>query len=277
MPDRRIGFIGLGNMGEAIASNLVDRGIALTVFDLRPEPLDRLASVGAHIAKSVAEVARTCDQIHVVVVNDKQVRDVLAGEEGLFSRADQGTTVIVHSTVSPDVVRELAQLGSATGIAVLDAPVSGWVTKARQGSLTLMIGGPKQDVEACWPTFQAMGELLVHVGDVGLGSMAKLINNASSIISLVSAVEILRVASAAGIDEAVALNVMTASTGDTWALRNWRALRASMASYTTGPEGFGSVIYKDISLAIELAAELGVEVPTTAVVAQRVSTVVAAQ
>ncbi len=266
--NQRVGFIGLGNMGKAMAVNLVKAGFDLTVFDIRSEPLSELAKLGASAARSVAEVAANSDIIQLVVVNDAQLEEVVLGENGVLSTAKPGSIIVIHATVHPKTCQKIAEHAVTKNVGVLDAAVSGGEEGSKAGTLTLMVGGDAKLVESCRPIFEVVGENIFHLGDVGMGEAAKLVNNLMFLNHLHSAYEGLRLGAAAGIDEDKLIELLKVSTGNSWALESWSWFAEMRESYTTGMEGLAEVLFKDLSLALSVGHDLKVPLPSGALTLQ---------
>jgi 3-hydroxyisobutyrate dehydrogenase-like beta-hydroxyacid dehydrogenase len=268
--DKKIGFIGLGNMGEPMATNIAKAGFDLTVYDIRSEPLRALEKLGAKVARSTQEVGEQCDIIETIVVNDAQVEEVILGKDGggALAGARAGSIIVIHSTVHPKTCQRIAALAKDKKVGVLDAAVSGAESGARAGTLSLMVGGNPMLLEACRPVFNVIGKNIFHMGDVGMGEVAKLANNLMAIVNMQSTREGLRLARQAGIDEQKMLEVVKASTGNSWAVQSWEAMRQVAQSYTTGPKGMAQVGYKDISLAVTVGHDVGASLPLAALVSQ---------
>ena len=151
-----VGFIGLGDIGGPMCRNLVDWPGGLTVCDVREESTARFAAKGASVAANPAEVATAATCIMIMVNTEAQVRDVLAGPEGILSAARPGTVVAIHSTIGPDAAVELAALAAGSGVDLVDAPVSGGAGGARSGQLAVMVGGTEEAAERCRPGFERL-------------------------------------------------------------------------------------------------------------------------
>ncbi len=246
------GFIGLGQIGGPMAKRCPDA----VVYDVRPE-----ATAGFdHVASSVAEIGERCDVISVMVRDDDQVREVCSD----LSRA--GSVVAVHSTIAANTAEELSS--SAEGFDVIDAPVSGGAIGAHEGTLVVMVGGPADAVERCREPFGAWSSLFVHAGAVGDGTKMKIARNLITFASFTAASEAQRLAAAAGIDLATLGNVVRHSdkvTGGPGAI---------MFRETTAPVDPSDVWHdvlvhtvelgeKDLTLALDLGAQFGVEMPMT--------------
>jgi 3-hydroxyisobutyrate dehydrogenase-like beta-hydroxyacid dehydrogenase len=169
--------------------------------------------------------------------------------------------VVIHSTVSPETCRNAARRAGEAGVSVIDAPLSGGEGAAREGSLTLMIGGSPEAIAACAPVLEAVSARRFHVGDVGAGQIAKLVNNLMGIVNRLVIGEALELARRAGLREDVVLDVVRSSTGNSWQVEHWRDMQAIAAASTTGAEGMALMAKKDLSLALQLAEALEVGVP----------------
>jgi 3-hydroxyisobutyrate dehydrogenase-like beta-hydroxyacid dehydrogenase len=270
--DKKIGFIGLGNMGQPMATNIAKAGFDLTVYDIREEPMRALERIGAKRAGSPQEVGERCDIIETIVVNDAQVEEVVLGKDGggVLAGARPGAIIVIHSTVHPHTCRKLAALAKDKGVGMLDVAVSGAEAGARAGILTLMVGGDKALLEICRPVFEVIGKNIFHMGDVGMVETAKLANNLMAIVNMMSTLEGLELAAKAGIDPKAMLEVVRVSTGNSWAAQSWEAMRKTLETYTTGVEGMRQVAYKDISLAVAVGHDVGASLPVAALVSQLV-------
>lgn len=263
-----VGFIGLGNMGEPMAANLAKAGFALSVYDLRPEPLARLAALGAHVAKSTREVGERSEIVSCVVVDGRQVESVFLGSgettgagDGVLAGARPGSIFLVHSTVSPLTCRKLADAARPKGVHVVDASVSGGEERSAAGTLSLMVGGEQAVVERCRPVFDVIGEHVFHVGGLGQGLAAKLCNNLILLATMQTLEEAIEIAGAAGVDAETMIGIARTSTGDSWAVRNYFATREMMQRHPQGPAGARQIGVKDLMLAAKLGHELGIDVP----------------
>lgn len=259
----RAGFVGLGNIGRPMALRLAASPLQLTVHDLAPEPVAELVAAGAGSADSVAALAGAVDVLCVMVRDDAQVRAVLA--EALTT-ARAGLVVVVHSTVAPATPAELAALAHPSGVHVLDAPVSGGSMGAAEGTLAVLVGGDPDAVGVARPVLEAMGSTVVHAGEVGAGTRFKLARNLMHFVAFTAATEAQRLAEAAGLDLKALGEVVRhtdAITGGPGAVM-YRESTAPIAPDDFWHGVLGHVAdlgEKDLGFAVELAAELGVEVP----------------
>ncbi len=194
----RVGFVGLGNIGKPMALRLAAHdAIELSVFDVAAAPLAELEAAGATVAASVAELVTRADVVCVMVRDDDQVRGVL---DEILETADDGRTVVIHSTVAPETPGRLADVAAAHGVRVVDAPVSGGAMGASAGTLAIMVGGSEEAFAAAQPALRAMGSHVVHVGPVGAGTRFKLARNLMHFVAFTAATEAQRLAEAAGLD-----------------------------------------------------------------------------
>lgn len=273
-PRTRAGFVGLGNIGKPMALQLARTdGIELWVHDIAEQPVAELGAAGAKAAglngvAPVAELASAVDVLSVMVRDDDQVRQVLA--EVLTSVGDRPAgdplTVLVHSTVAPETPAELAATAEPHGVNVLDAPVSGGPMGAAEGTLAILVGGTPEAYAAAGPVLTAMGSKVVHAGPVGAGTRFKLARNLLHFASFTAATEAQRLAEAAGLDLVALGDVVRhtdAITGGPGAIMH-RDTTAPIDETDFWHGVFGHVVAlgeKDLGFAIELAEELGIEVP----------------
>ena len=194
--DLKLGYIGLGNMGAPMAKRLVEWPGGVTVYDLRTEAMTPLAELGASLADNVADVA-AADIISVTVLNDAQVRDVVAE---LAEHAKPGTVIAIHSTISPETAIELAAELRPRDIHVVDAPVSGGGGAAEKGELAVMVGADREVYERIKPAFKQFASMVIHAGEPGAGTRMKLARNMLTFTGYAAACEAMRLAEAAGID-----------------------------------------------------------------------------
>ncbi|MEV6338338.1 NAD(P)-dependent oxidoreductase [Nocardia vinacea] len=261
-----VGFIGLGNMGAPMAKSLLSWPGGLTVCDMRPDAVQPLTEAGAASAVSAAEIAEKAAVISVTVLDDAQVRAVVAGPEGVLRTAAPGTVIAVHSTISDRTAEELASECAEYGVELVDAPISGGAAGATRGKLAVMVGGSDTAFERVRGPFGCFADLVVHAGPVGAGTRMKLARNLLHFIAFTAATEAQRLAEAADLDITVLGNVVRHSdavTGGPGAIM----LRDRTAPIE--PNDFWLPILshvrdlgeKDLSLALDLGARLGVELP----------------
>jgi len=261
----RIGFIGLGNMGRPMAANLAKAGQDLIVFDLNREVVDGFVEeFGAAPANGLASVAENADIVITIVPSGKDVRKITFGEDGLAQGMAEGKLLLDMSSSDPTGTVDLAEELAAQGIAMVDAPVSGGVRRADDGSLAIMVGGAEADLERCRPLLDIMGGQIFECGPVGSGHAMKALNNMLSAIGLAAAGEALIIGKQFGLDPAVMVDTINRSTG-----RN-NATEVKFHQFILNDD-FGSgftngLMVKDLTTAQDLARETEVPAPFTALV-----------
>jgi 3-hydroxyisobutyrate dehydrogenase-like beta-hydroxyacid dehydrogenase len=260
--DLKLGYIGLGNMGAPMAKRLVDWPGGLIVFDVRADAMTPLAEVGARLADNVADVA-AADLISVTVLNDEQVRDVVAE---LAAHAKPGAVIAIHSTISPDTAVELAEQLRPQGIHIVDAPVSGGGGAAEKGELAVMVGAEREVYERIKPAFKQFASVVVHAGEPGAGTRMKLARNMLTFVSYAAACEAMKLAEASGINLQQLGRVVRhtdAQSGGPGAV----IVREDMAplqpdNFLYGPLAHAAQLgEKDLSLALALGEATGVDLP----------------
>ncbi len=269
-----LGVVGLGSIGISIARNAVEAGHSVTVFDPRPEACAALAEEGATVAPSVAELGRLCEVVQVVVGDDRQLTAVVLGESGLPGLAEtlaESSVIVVHSTVNPDTIVDLAGKLAERGIDMVDAPVSGPDGAEAAGcrkDLTFMVGADVAVLDRVRPVLTASGSRIMHLGEVGAGQLVKLAANAMTLVLMEITRESLRLVKRAGLDPAVALEVWKSTSGNSWAVENWDAMQELAQRHPGGPGGLSALGYKDLSHALALAHRYEAPLPLAALVTQ---------
>lgn len=256
----RYGFVGLGQIGAPMAAHLAGQG--LIVHDIRPEAMAPLVEAGATAAASPSEVA-AAEIVSIMVRDDAQVTEVA---EAIWPAAAPGTVLAIHSTIRADTAVRLAERAAGHGVEVVDAPVSGSIIGAVSGELAVMVGGTPEAFARCREAFTPWAGLVVHMGPVGAGTRAKLARNLLQFVAYSAAAEAQRLAEASGISLRRLARVVRHSDGITG------GPSSIMLRPTTAPMAPDDELYdlldhvralgaKDLSLAMELAGELGVDVP----------------
>jgi 3-hydroxyisobutyrate dehydrogenase len=258
----RVGFLGLGIMGSRMAAKLVQAGHPLTAWTHTPGKARRWAGEhGAEAADTPAEVARASDIVVSMVVDGAQVQEILTGEDGVCEGAHEGLLCVDMSTISPVETRRIAARLAAHGVAMIDAPVTGSAPRAQEGTLTIMVGGEESGFERAKPLLEAMGEVIVHVGELGQGEMLKLINNALGAANAAAMAEALILASATGVGlDALATVTRSGSGGSAQMELKSPAMRAH--DYT--PLFKTEHLLKDVRLCLEEAQTAGIPFPAAA-------------
>ncbi|WP_106402645.1 NAD(P)-dependent oxidoreductase [Actinocorallia populi] len=254
----KVGFIGLGSQGAPMARRIIEAGIPTTLWARRAETLESFAGTGARFAASPAEVGAASDLACVCVVDDAGVEEVVSGPNGLLEGMRLGSVIAVHSTVHPDTCARLAERAAERGVGLVDAPVSGGGPAAEAGTLLVMAGGSPEDVERCAPVFRTYGDPVVHLGPLGAGQRAKLINNLLLAANLGVAEGAFALARAFGVDPEQLSVVLERGSGSSFAT----GMMGRSARFTLEPMGAkaGPLLQKDARIAGELADSLGVKV-----------------
>ncbi len=177
MATLKVGFIGLGNMGIRMARSLAKEGFPLIVYDLRPEPIEEMKTLGATGAHSCREVAEASDAVISMVWDIPQTEEVIFGKDGVWEGIKRGNTIIISSSLGPEYCRKLYARARDKGIRVIDCAVTGRDPQNGYRPLTLMIGGDEDIVKQCWPVFEALGKNIFYLGGIGAGQAYKLVNN----------------------------------------------------------------------------------------------------
>ena len=250
----RVGFIGLGAMGNPMAANLQKAGYELTIHDIRREQGRNLEDAGAVWATTPAETAERSDVVLLSLPGPVQVESVVLDENGVFSGLAAGGACIDTSTNSPAVMRRIAEAGAARGIQVLDAPISGGIWGARDASLTVFAGGEEAVFEKYRPLFHCIGKTVVHMGPLGSGNVAKLVNNLIMYINFIGACEGMALGVKAGLDPRILLDVIKPSMGHSTFME--RTMKLSLDGKLLHFVTDGAV--KDMRLCVELGRELSV-------------------
>ena len=262
MTELKLGCVGLGSMGAPMAMRLVNWPGGLVVFDVRDEAMLAFGEAGAGVADSVAEVA-AADLISITVLNDEQVREVVAC---LAGHVASGTVIAIHSTISDTTAAELARELAPSGVNVIDAPVSGGAGAAAKGELATMVGAPREVYERIKPVFKQWASLVIHAGEPGAGTRMKLARNMLTFTAFASACEAMALAEAADLDlQALGrvvrhTDALTGGPGAIMVRDNTHELEPGHWLYDTftHTRGLGE---KDLSLALKLGESVGVDLP----------------
>ena len=255
----KVGFIGLGRMGMPMSQRLLKAGFSLMVHNRSRGKVEELAQQGAHQASSPAEVTRSSDIVLTCLPDVSMVETVFLGEDGIIPAALPGQILVDHSTVSPSTSRQIAQKAEAKGASFLDAPISGGVERATDGTLTIMVGGDQDSFERARPVFEAFGENIRHVGSTGSGSVVKLINQLLCGVHSLAAAEALVLGAKAGADPQTVLEILATSWGTSFMLsrngpvmleRDFTNARAPLRLYV-----------KDLAIIHQFAKEIGSPTP----------------
>lgn len=262
-----IAFIGLGIMGEPMATHLVDAGHDVIGFNRSQSAVDRLVEHGARSAASVAEAVTEAEVVITMLPDSPDVREVSLGEDGIYQNVQPGTLHIDCSTIRPDVTRELADAGAERDLQVVDAPVSGGQAGAVEAKLSIMVGGADDDVQRARPLLDAMGSTVVHVGPVGSGQTVKAANQLMVAGHLELLAEAIVFLEAHGVDTKAAVEVLGGGLAGSTVLDR---KAAGMLTRSFDPGFRVDLHHKDLGIVTSAAREVGVSIPLGAHVADLV-------
>jgi 3-hydroxyisobutyrate dehydrogenase len=268
----RIGFVGLGTMGAAMAANLRRAGFAVTAWNRTPGRVGELVALGGTEAASPADVARASDVVVICVSDTPDVEAVLLGPDGIAAGLAAGGLVIDCSTISPAATTRLASTLRERGIGLVDAPVSGGSEGATHATLTIFVGGEPADVERARPVLEAMGKTITHFGPAGSGQAVKAVNQVVIAGAYLGVAEGVVLALKAGLDAEAVAAALGGGAARSWVLEN-RSGRMIDNEY---PLGFRTSLHlKDLAIALEMARSLGATLPVAGLAAQLESGLVA--
>ena len=245
-------------MGRSMAGRLLDAGFALTLFSRTRAAADGLVAKGGRWADTPADVAAASDAVFVMVGHPADVREVVLGPQGVLAGLPAGTILVDHTTSAPELAVEIAAQASARGVASLDAPVSGGDRGAREGTLTVMVGGPddaREALAACW---QAVAGTVVGCGGPGAGQRTKLVNQIAIASGMIGMCEALLYAHRAGLDIETTLRAISGGAAGSWSLSN---LAPRIVKGDLAPGFMVEHIVKDMRLALEECRRLGISLP----------------
>jgi 3-hydroxyisobutyrate dehydrogenase len=264
MTDRRIGFLGLGTMGASMAANLARAGFEVTTWNRTRGRAPELRELGAREGADPAAVAAASDVVVICVSDTPDVEAVLFDAEGVAAGARAGTLVIDCSTIAPNATRTFASRLAERDVHLVDAPVSGGSEGARNATLTIFVGGEAADVQRARPILEALGKTITHVGPIGSGQAVKAVNQVILAGTYLGVAEGIILAMKAGLDVEQVVGALGGGAAQSWVLAN-RSGRMIANDY---PLGFKVALHrKDLGIALDLARELGAELPVSALCA----------
>jgi 2-hydroxy-3-oxopropionate reductase len=261
----RVGYIGLGLMGKSIAKNIRKAGFELVVHNRSRAAVDELVALGAKAAGSPAEVAAQVDVVFTNLPDSPDVEKVALGPQGVIEAARPGLVFVDNSTIKPAVARMIAEALAEKGAQALDAPVSGGDIGARDGTLTIMVGGPAEALEIVRPVLQATGKTITHVGESGAGQIAKACNQIMVAAQMVAMGELLIFARKSGADPQKVVEAIKAGAAQCWTL-DVKPPRLFAGNRSPGFKAYMQA--KDLGIVMETAREYGMPLPSCAVDAQ---------
>jgi 3-hydroxyisobutyrate dehydrogenase len=257
----RVGFVGLGTMGGAMAANAARAGFEVTAWNRTPGRAAELADLGVSIAATPSAVAAASEIVITIVSDTPDVEAVLFGPDGVGDGAAAGSLVVDMSTISPSATRAFAQRLEQTGVAMLDAPVSGGSEGAKKATLSIFVGGEAADLERARPVLQSLGTTITHVGPIGAGQAVKAVNQVILAGTYLGVAEGVVLALKSGLDVERVVGALSGGAAQSWVLTN-RSGRMLENDY---PLGFKVALHrKDLGIALSMARELGASLPVSA-------------
>jgi 3-hydroxyisobutyrate dehydrogenase-like beta-hydroxyacid dehydrogenase len=262
---KRIGIIGVGLLGSAVASRLLEGGFEVTGYDTRREQVKVLQAKGLKAASILAEAAADADAVFTILPSLESVETTMIGTGRLIEIAPPNCTLIQMSTISPELTRRLGAAAAAKGLGFLDAPVSGTSAMVERGDCAIFVAGDRARADACRPIFDSIAKKTVYVGDVGMASLAKLATNLVVGLNTAALAEAFVLAAKGGLAPAALLEILKDSAGDSKMLEVRGPL---MASHRFDPQMKIDLFLKDFKLMLEEGRRLGVPLPLTSVTQQ---------
>lgn len=255
-----VGIIGLGALGRPIASLLVKAGHRVAVYDVREEPVAALKSEGAVACGGPAEVAQSSDIAISLVLDGAQTDDIVFGRNGVLTELKRDAIFAIGSTLSPAPVKKIAAALAANGVHTLDMPISGGIVAAREGALSLMVGGDETVLDRAMPVLKVFAREITRTGDVGSGQAAKLAHQLVFATNVMALLEGLSLGVAGGVEPAALKNVFKSGLANSTVLQVWDDLgpRWKGMLEATPPDAMPPNMRKDLHLVLEFARELGV-------------------
>lgn len=258
-----VGFVGLGRMGKPIAANILTAGFDLMVFDVREEPMRKLAQLGAKQARGLRDITEHAEIIGVAVVDDAQVEEVVMSDAGLLQSGRRDSIIMIHSTVMPGTVRKLAQACQGKEVTVVDAPVSGGEAGARERQLCYMVGGERDVFEKCHPVLAASAAHIFHLGELGSGATAKMIVQVVVCINMLGAYEAERLSEKCGLDFKALQEVLRVSSGQSFVAEHWLERFKRPEDPLPIRRRRAEVFVESLAPALRLAKDLDIALPGT--------------
>ncbi len=265
MEKPRVGFVGLGIMGQPMAGHILQAGYCLTIFNRTRAKTEKLAAQGAQIADSPAQLATASEVIITMVSDSPDVEEVIAGPQGILQGVRHGSIVVDMSTISPEVERNMDRQLRTKGCQLIDAPVSGGDVGAQKATLAIMAGGDQETFEQITPLFQVMGQSITYCGPVGSGQLTKLCNQILVSVNLLGVSEALSFARKNGLDTTVMLEAVKGGAAGSWQLAN---LGPRIVERDFQPGFMVDLMQKDLRLVLEATASAQASLPATALVHQ---------
>ena len=257
---RRIGIVGVGLLGSSVALRLLQSGFEVTGYDTRREQIEALRPRGLRAAATIAEAAMGTDAVFTILPSLESVEAVVCGPGGLIETAPSKAILLQMSTISPDLTRRLHKATSAKGLGFLDAPISGTSAMVARGDCTILVGGDPEHVRICLPVFEAITSRTVHVGNVGMASLAKLVTNLLVGLNTAALAEALVLGAKGGLDPAKMLEALAGTAASS---RMMEIRGPLMVAEEFPPQMKLELFLKDLRLILEEGRRLEVPLPLT--------------
>ena len=261
---KKVGFIGLGNMGLPMANNILKAGIEVNAFDLSTDAMQKADELGMITKSYASEVIENIDALITMLPNDTAVENIYLKED-LIGKISKNTIVIESSTINPEISKKVSRKATDMNISMLDAPVSGGVKGAELGTLTFIVGGDEANLKKATPLFEIMGDKTFYAGQSGSGQIAKLCNNMLLAIHMCGTAETIAMGVNNGLDPAILSEIMKNSSGGNWSLEKYNpfpgVMKEAPASKNYSGGFLNSLMVKDLNLAEELANQSNSNTP----------------
>ena len=261
---KKVGFIGLGNMGLPMANNILKAGIEVNAFDLSTDAMQKADELGMITKSYASEVIENIDALITMLPNDTAVENIYLKED-LIGKISKNTIVIESSTINPEISKKVSKKATDMNISMLDAPVSGGVKGAELGTLTFIVGGDEANLKKATPLFEIMGDKTFYAGQSGSGQIAKLCNNMLLAIHMCGTAETIAMGVNNGLDPAILSEIMKNSSGGNWSLEKYNpfpgVMKEAPASKNYSGGFLNSLMVKDLNLAEELAKQSNSNTP----------------
>ena len=261
---KKVGFIGLGNMGLPMANNILKAGIEVNAFDLSTDAMQKADELGMITKSYASEVIENIDALITMLPNDTAVENIYLKED-LIGKISKNTIVIESSTINPEISKKVSKKATDMNISMLDAPVSGGVKGAELGTLTFIVGGDEANLKKATPLFEIMGDKTFYAGQSGSGQIAKLCNNMLLAIHMCGTAETIAMGVNNGLDPEILSEIMKNSSGGNWSLEKYNpfpgVMKEAPASKNYSGGFLNSLMLKDLNLAEELANQSNSNTP----------------
>ena len=254
----KIGFIGIGVMGESMAGHLLKAGHDLYVYNRTKSKADRIVAEGATWCEDVKSIARQCDLIFTIIGVPADVESVYLNEDGLVNHAKKGTILVDMTTSTPDLAKRIYEAGTPKGLKCLDAPVTGGDVGAQNGTLTIMVGGDQETFNEILPILELMGKTIVYMGAAGSGQHTKMANQIAIAGAAIGMVESLAYSKGAGLDLETVLKAITSGSAASWQLSN---MAPRIINDDFNPGFFIKHFIKDMRIASTESKAMDVDLP----------------